>query len=130
MHINYESAELYPLNETRTDGTVLRVQKMRFGGKAGAWDKTTVRYNDGITLSGIPVETQEYLLGSRSAVEWILERYQVTTHKGSGIVNDPNDWATEHDDPEYIFNLLKRIVTVSVETVRIVKSLPALRIAE
>ena len=63
-------------------------------------------------------------------IEWILERYQVKTDKASGIRNDPNDWAAEHGDPEYILNLLGRIVTVSVETVAIVNALPALRIRE
>jgi predicted helicase len=132
LHLGYESAEPYPLRTviapSAADGPDYRVTKMRFGGKAGAWDKSTIRYNDDITLSGIPKEAHEYLLGSRSAIEWILERYQVKVDKASGIRNDPNDWATEHDDPAYIFNLLKRIVTVSVETVQIVESLPALAI--
>lgn len=70
------------------------------------------------------------MLGSRSAIEWILERYRVKTDKDSGIVNDPNDWGIEHGEPEYILNLLKRIVTVSVETVSIVKALPPLVIAD
>jgi predicted helicase len=70
------------------------------------------------------------MLGSRSAIEWVLERHQVTIHKASGIKNDPNDWGREHGEPLYILDLLKRIVTVSVETVRIVKSLPPLVIAD
>jgi predicted helicase len=102
---------------------------MRFGGKAGAWDKSTIHYNEQITLTGVPDDTHEYLLGSRSALEWILERYQVKTDKASGIRNDPNDWGLEHGDPEYILNLVKRIVTVSVETVATVKALPSLRIS-
>ncbi len=130
LHLDYEDVEPYPLEELRPPGASLRVTKMRFAGKAGAWDRSTIRYNDQITLSGIPPEAHEYLLGSRSAVEWILERYQVKTDTASGIVNDPNDWGDEHDDPEYILNLLKRIVTVSVETVEIVKNLPPLRIAD
>ena len=103
---------------------------MRFAGKAGAWDKSTIRYNDDIIVSGFPEEAHEYVLGSRSAIEWILERYQVKVDKTSGIRNDPNDWATEHDDSAYILNLLKRIVTVSIETVHIVRGLPRLDIAE
>ncbi|TFD93994.1 damage-inducible protein [Cryobacterium lactosi] len=128
LHLGYENLEPYPLVETRPSGASLTVQKMRFAGKAGRWDKSTIRYNDQITLSGIPEAAHDYMIGSRSGIEWIIERYQVKTHKESGIVNDPNDWATEHDDPEYILNLLKRIVTLSVETVAIVKALPALRI--
>ena len=135
LHLDYESVEPYPLEmvfSTSKAGAEpdLHVAKMRFSGKAGSWDKSTIRYNDEITLTGIPKETHECLLGSRSAVEWIIERYRVKTDKDSGIVNDPNDWATEHDDPEYILNLLKRIVTVSVETVAIVNALPPLRILD
>jgi predicted helicase len=66
----------------------------------------------------------------RAAIEWIIERYRVKTDKDSGIVNDPNDWATEHDDPECILNLLRRIVTVSVETVAIMHALPPFRILD
>ncbi len=68
------------------------------------------------------------MLGSRSAIEWIIDRYQVKTDKASGIVNDPNDWSTEVGNPRYIVDLLKRIVTVSVETMAIVDSLPELDI--
>jgi predicted helicase len=70
------------------------------------------------------------MLGSRSALEWILERYQVKTDQASGIVNDPNDWGDEHGNPRYILDLLKSIVTVSVETVKIVNSLPTLEILD
>ena len=70
------------------------------------------------------------MLGSRSAVEWILDRYQVKTDKASGIVNDPNDWSREVEDPRYIIDLLARIVTVSLETMAIVDALPALAIRE
>ena len=68
------------------------------------------------------------MLGSRSAIEWIMERYQVKTDKASGIVNDPNDWCDETGDPRYILDLVKRIVTVSLETMKIVKALPALNV--
>ena len=70
------------------------------------------------------------MLGSRSAIEWILDRYQVKTDKASGIVNDPNDWSREVGDPRYIIDLLARIVTVSLETMAIVDDLPALAIRE
>ena len=69
------------------------------------------------------------MLGSRTALEWLIDRYQIKTDKASGIVNDPNDWCDEVGDPRYIIDLVKRIVTVSVETVRIVNSLPPLEIA-
>lgn len=66
------------------------------------------------------------MLGSRSAIEWVLERYQMKIDKDSGIVNDPNLWGEDSGKPSYILDLIKSIVTVSVETVRIVKSLPPL----
>jgi len=103
---------------------------MEFGGKPGAWDKTTVNVTDSITVTGTPEEAHEYVLGSRSAIEWVLERYQVTTHKASGIKNDPNDSGREHGQPLYILDLPNRMATVSMETVAIVKGLPALEVAE
>jgi predicted helicase len=134
-HLNYETVEPYPLQATghlELGGTsdLYRVQRMtwarkRVDGKL-VDDKTTLVYNSKIGLSGIPRETFEYVVNGKPAIEWVLERYQVTVDKDSGIVNDPNDWATEHGDPEYIFNLVRRVVRVSVETVRIVKELPAL----
>lgn len=135
LHIGYESVEPYSLQEHwAIDPEALdeveryRVTQMKYGGKAGAWDQTTVKYNGYLTLTGLPEEVQRYTLGSRSAVDWILERYQVKTDKASGIVNDPNDWGREHGDPRYIRDLLGRIVTVSVETMKIVDALPTLEV--
>ena len=103
---------------------------MRFAGKGRDKDRSTIIYNDQIAVSGIPEEAYRYMLGSRSAIEWIMERYQVKTDKKSGITNDPNDWATEHGQPRYILDLLCRIVRVSLETMKIVDSLPPLQIVE
>ena len=75
---------------------------------------------------GIPLEAYDYVVNGKPAIEWIMERYQVTRDKDSGIVNDPNDWCREHNQPRYIIDLVKRIVRVSVETMKIVRSLPAL----
>jgi predicted helicase len=99
---------------------------MKYAGKAGAWDKTRIIYNSQITLEGIPEEAQRYMLGSRSAIDWIIERYQVKTDKASGIVNDPNDWSREQGQPRFIIDLIGRIVTLSLETNRIVDALPEL----
>ena len=126
LHLNYESVKPFPLDENRSPKATYRVTKMKYAKTGGATDKSTVLYNSGITISGIPEEAQEYVLGSRSAVDWIIERYQVRTDKASGIINDPNQWSEEHGNPRYILDLLARIVTVSVETVNIVKSLPPL----
>jgi predicted helicase len=99
---------------------------MRFGGKGTAKDRSTVLYNSRIALSGIPDEVHEYTLGSRSAIEWVMARYQVKTDRASGIVNNPNDWSREVGDPRYILDLLRRVVTVSVETMRLVRALPVI----
>lgn len=97
------------------------------------WDDKTTRkaivYNGYLTLSDIPAAAHEYQLGSRSGLEWLIDRYQVKTDKASGIVNDPNDWCREHDDPRYIVDLIKRVTRVSVETMDIVRSLPELPIS-
>jgi predicted helicase len=140
LHLGYEEATPYPLDglagltEVGDPYDFYRVQKMAFAKvrdpetkKLGA-DRSTVLYNSHITLSGVPEDAHRYQLGSRSAVEWILERYQVKTDKASGIVNDPNDWSREVSDPRYIIDLLARIVTVSLETMSIVAGLPALAI--
>lgn len=127
LHIGYESAPLYPVELSGPVPAGLRVAKMRYGGKAGSWDRTVIHVAPGLTISGIPAEAHNYKLGSRSALDWILERYQVKTDKASGIVNDPNDWGAEHGNPAYIVELIQRIVSVSVESVRAVRSLPPLR---
>jgi len=85
-------------------------------------DKTSIVYNEFLTISGIPPETHEYRLGNRSALEWVIDQYQVSTDKRSGITNDPN----RLDDPEYIVRLIGQVITVSLETVNIVKNLPPL----
>jgi len=89
-------------------------------------DKTTLIYNDFLTLSEIPKETYNYRLGNRSALEWVIDQYQVSTDKRSGITNDPN----RADDPQYILRLIGQVITVSLETVKIVKELPGLQIPE
>lgn len=130
LHLNYESVDPYSLDEQQKVNASHRVEKMRYAKTGRVADKSTIIYNSDITISGIPEEAHEYMLGSRSALDWIIERYQVKTDKASGIVNDPNDWAEEQGNPRYILDLLARIVTVSVETVKIVKSLPPLDIID
>lgn len=135
LHIGYETVEPYKLTiigepSPTVAGDKLydyyRVEKMRFGGNAKKKDLSTIIYNPRIAVSGIPATAHQYMLGSRSGIEWVMERYQVKTDKASGIVNDPNDWSRETGDPRYILHLLARVVAVSVETIRIVESLPPL----
>ena len=134
LHVNYETVPLYPLEEIHAPGWdadtpgAYRVAKMSYAGSRPNLDTSRIIFNSTITLAGIPSEAHEYRLGSRSALDWLVDRYQVRTDSKSGITNNPNDWATEHDDPRYILDLVKRVTTVSVETVKIVKALPELPI--
>jgi predicted helicase len=130
LHLNYEERE-------KPNGVIVKydvgasvnyeVKKMRFP-KKGKTD--TIIYNNQITIENIPAEAYEYVVNGKSAIEWIMERYQVTKHKASGIVNNPNHWATEHENPKYILNLLLSIITVSLKTVEIVKALPDVEFEE
>ncbi|MDC8747306.1 DEAD/DEAH box helicase family protein [Xanthomonas campestris] len=133
-HLNYETVEPYPLGQAGElplgDYAQNKVAKMawvknRVDGKL-VEDKTALKFNAKTILTGIPPEAHEYVVNGKPAIEWLIERYQVSTDKSSNIVNDPNDWATEHNDLAYIVNLVKRIVRVSVETMKIVKALPPL----
>ena len=108
-----------------------RVEKMKFGGKRPNQDKTTVVYNPKITITGIPLEAYDYVVNGKPALEWVVERQCVKTDKDSGIVNDANDWAIETmKNPKYPLELFLRVITVSLETMKIVKALPRLDIHE
>jgi predicted helicase len=128
LHIGYESVEPFPLQE-EVKGLALdakefyRVEKMAFAKNSKAIDKSAIVFNSRVRLSGIPLEAYEYVVNGKSAIEWVMERYAVTLDKESGIRNDPNDWS---DDPRYVVDLVRRVVRVSIETVRIVNSLPAI----
>lgn len=130
LHLDYENAETYPLVVSGEPSASHRVEKMRYRRHGRELDKTTIVYNSEITISGIPEEAHEYKLGSRSAIEWIMDRYQVKVDKESGIISDPNDWAEENGNSRYIVELLARVTTVSIETVRIVRSLPSIDLVE
>lgn len=102
---------------------------MKFAGKRPKLDKTTVNYNSNITISGIPLEAYDYIVNGKPALEWVMERQCVKTDKASGIVNDANLYAIETvGDPAYPLKLFQRIITVSLETMKIVRSLPKLDI--
>jgi len=129
-HLNYEAVKPYPLkeeveNSSREPSGLYRVPDMVFAKNGKETDKSTIIYNQHIRLSGIPLDAYEYVVNGKPAIEWVMERYAVTTDKESGIKNDPNEWS---DDPRYIIDLVKRVVRVSVETNRIVKELPPLEI--
>ncbi|OYU82561.1 MAG: helicase [Flavobacterium sp. BFFFF2] len=122
LHINYETVAAYEgLSVKGGDSGNYTVEKMRFPKKD---QKDTIIYNSRIIIENIPAKAYEYVVNGKSAIEWIMERYAVTTHKESGIKNDPNDWATEVGNPRYILDLLLSIINVSVKTVDIVEGLP------
>jgi predicted helicase len=139
LHMTYQDADKYPLEGLDIEPVgdsfeffrviKLTFPKVRRDGK-NISDMSRLVYNSRITLSGIPDSAYRYQLGSRSAVEWLIDRYQITTDKASGIVNDPNDWSREVRNPRYILDLIARIVTVSVETMKIIDALPPLRILD
>jgi len=137
LHLNYETMPPYEgvtvspfegglrgMTEKEVDNKIFRVEKMRFPKKD---QKDTIHYNSSITISNIPLEAYEYVVNGKSAIEWIMERYQITTHKESQITNDPNDWADEVGNPRYILDLLLSIINVSVQTREIVGKLPKVK---
>ena len=133
LHIGYESVEPYPV-EIEGGALLLssfgdadyRVTQMKYPSKT---DKTRVVYNHKITMTGIPLEAYDYVVNGKPALEWVMERQAVTTHKDSGIVNDANLWATETiGDAAYPLKLFQRVITVSLETMKIVRALPRLDI--
>lgn len=136
LHLGYESVEPYPLDEVVSSPApedleecfeFYRVQKLEFGPKK---DKTRIKYNGHLTLKGIPEEAYEYQVNGRSALEWVIDRYQVKTDKESLITNDPNDYCRAVNNPRYIVDLIKRLVTVSLETQKLVGTLPRFEVLE
>ncbi|HDU4099492.1 TPA: endonuclease, partial [Klebsiella aerogenes] len=133
LHLNYES--VFPYKATIDSGSIaysqlgkedFYVEKMKFA-KRG--EKDTVIYNSKIRIKNIPVEAYDYVVNGKSALEWVMERQGVLTHKDSGIVNDANDWAMEAmGNAKYPLELFLRVITVSLETQKIVKGLPKLDI--
>jgi predicted helicase len=119
LHLDYEQLEPWKLEFVEAPGVPLsyRVEdKMRL-----SKDKLRLIVNPSLTLAGIPAAALEYRLGNRSALEWVVDQYQLSTDKRSGITSDPN----RDDDPEYIVRLVGQVIRVSMETVAIVNSLPA-----
>lgn len=131
-----------PVNPVQN--SLYTVTKMRFAkkecpvdenrnGKLDRWeleDRSRILYNDRITIRGIPLAAYDYVVNGKSAIEWVMERYQVTTNKDSGIVNDPNLWLKESGNERYIVDLLLKVITVSMETQKIVTKLPQLEFGE
>jgi len=131
LHINYDQVEKYPIkmNLSNFEGKDFHVEKMRFGRIDNKIDKSIVIYNHKITLVGVPSEAYTYIVNGKSALEWVMERQSVVVHKDSEIINDANLWAKETEkNAAYPLDLFLRIITVSLETMKIVKALPKLDI--
>jgi predicted helicase len=137
LHLGYESVPIYPAKVNgdeigkppRLPAADYRIEKMRFGKSGKDKDPSTIHYNHRITVSGIPKEAYDYVVNGKPAIEWVMDRQVVKTDKDSGIVNDANDWAVETvGNPRYPLELLLRVITVSIETMKIVRALPPLMI--
>ena len=135
LHLNYETVQPYPVKidtggKSLTDADY-RVEKMMYGKQGKDKDLTMLHYNDKITLTGIPLEAYDYIVNGKPALDWVVERQCVKTDKDSGIVNDANNWAVETmHNPRYPLELFQRVITVSIETMKIVRNLPELVISD
>lgn len=133
LHLKYEEVPVYDGVEiTPFVNPSYKVTKMRFAKKRDengklVNDLSTIIFNSDITISNIPEKAYEYVVNGRSAIEWIIDQYQVKTDRKSGITDDPNDYS---ENEKYIFNLLLRIINVSVQTVDLIKSLPRFEVEE
>ncbi len=126
LHLGYETIEPWPLEglpAANAPKESLRVERMRFAGSGKNVDRSAIIVNSHITLSGIPSNAFGYQINGKTAIDWIMDRYQSKPDPESGIRNDPNLWS---DDPRYIVELVARIVRVSVETMEIVAGLPSI----
>ncbi len=134
LHVNFEKQTPYAgVTVNKKEGASYKITQMRWGkvpGKTGnaAKDKTRLIYNEGITIENIPIEAQEYVVNKKSALDWLVERCCVSTDKDSGIANDFNKYGEEQGDKKYPYDLFLKIITVSLETMRIVRALPKLEI--
>ncbi len=143
LHVGYETVSPYPLTEEWAAGSdpeanlalllvghsPMSYEKASVSGTGHGTrdlDRSRLRYNAYLTLAGIPSEAHDYLLGTRSGIGWLIDRYYIKTDKDSGIVNDPNQWGLERGSPRNIVDLIKRVVTVSVRTVEVISGLPSL----
>ncbi|HOY07359.1 MAG TPA: hypothetical protein PLO67_18250 [Saprospiraceae bacterium] len=133
LHLGYDdfskapSAEAIGVTVRGAESRHFRVEKMRFPSKG---DKSKIIVNSQIVVEDIPAAAYEYVVNGKSAIEWVMERYAVTTHKDSGIRNDPNDWAAEVGNERYILDLLLSVIRLSVETVEVVRGLPGVGFGE
>ena len=131
LHLNYETMPMYDKCKITYNGEPdYKVKKMKFAKKRNVEgklekDRSTIIFNDSIAIENIPEKAYQYIVNGKSAIEWIMDQYQVKTDKKSGITDNPNDYS---NDPKYIFNLLLRVINVSIQTVDLINQLPPLAI--
>jgi predicted helicase len=143
LHLNYETVPMYArakvlgpkgdaidlTTRDKRDAAFWHVEKMKVSKTKGQKDLTTLIYNSRITVTGVPPEAYDYVVNGKPALDWVIERQCVKTDKDSGIVNDANDWGVETmHNPRYPLELFLRVITVSLETMKIVRALPKLDI--
>lgn len=139
IHLNYENQEKYPIkieysgkeisNLSQISPQDLRVEKMKFAKNGKETDKSTIIYNNKITLKNIPLKGFDYIVNGKSAIEWVVDRQCVSINKDSKIENDANDFANlTMQNPAYIIELLQSVITLSLETVDVVNNLPKFEI--
>ena len=126
LHVNYESVPKWDTASVSCWEGKLVVEKMRFAKNGKADDKTCILLNKNVQVSDIPQEAYKYVVNGKSAIEWLMERYQYVVNPESKLVNDPNAWGKEHGNPDYILDLILRIITVSMKTQQLVDELPHL----
>lgn len=133
LHLNYEEVPVYEgVDVNISKNPSYKVAKMKFakkrdGNGKSVNDLSTIIFNNDITISNIPEKAYGYVVNGRSAIEWIIDQYQIKTDKKSGITDDPNDYS---DDEKYIFNLLLRIINISVQTIDLINSLPKFEVED
>lgn len=133
LHVDYESVAQHPLGEelslTAPEDPYerYRIDKLSWTSRK---DHTGIRYNEHLTITGIPELESEYKVGGRSPLEWVIDRYKVSVDAKSGIVNDPNAWLREQESPRYVVDLIRSLVTVSLDTQKLIAELPAFEVIE
>ena len=135
LHLGYEDVGMWPNLDMgiSPDADPGPVRKMAWArrrdpktGKKVA-DHTRLVYNEKVTVSNIPESAQDYVVNGKSPLDWVIDRYQVTTDGKTGITNDPNEYSA---NPRYILDLIGRLVTVSVRTNEIAAGLPSIEEVE
>ena len=126
IHVNYDKGDLFDFsNGVKLESLEnLRITKLRYAKSGKATDRTTIICNDSLELQGIPEEAHQYQLYGRSALDWVLDRYEYSHDPKSGIIQDPNLWS---DEPNYVLKLISRVTNVSLKTVSLVRQMPPIQ---